>query len=252
MATTTPRVVASRSADACGRRETRRVVPVVRRACRAGLSITKTRATVNRWLHEFEQGLDPAERPKQSRTQQLLAGTQLAEFARARVVTKRVGFGELFRFAEFPPTDGLTHDAESFRSRRFRFSACGVRGCDGWPRCESFLPPGVVRHRTNLPRDFAPNSLALGFNDPFWVNDLVGFGPRMERRENDLPKAASWVETRSAPQHTAWRASELPSRPRQIGTSILQIAKRTQGTKDLAVQTVTANLGRPVDFEAVA
>jgi hypothetical protein len=43
--------------------------------------------------------------------------------AKESIVTKRVLFGELFPFAEFRPTTGLTQDADRDSSRRFRFSA---------------------------------------------------------------------------------------------------------------------------------
>ena len=46
--------------------------------------------------------------------------------------------GELFPFSEFRPTNEFTPNAESYCSRRFRFSACDERTCDVWPTPREF------------------------------------------------------------------------------------------------------------------
>ena len=62
----------------------------------------------------------------------------------------RVLPGELIFVAEFPPTTGLTPDAESFCSRRFIFSACHATTCDESLRRENSLAVSRERRPAHL------------------------------------------------------------------------------------------------------
>jgi hypothetical protein len=66
------------------------------------------------------------------------------------IVTKRVPFGELIFVAEFPPTTGLTPDAESFCSRRFVFFTCHATTCDESPHRENSLADSRERRVARL------------------------------------------------------------------------------------------------------
>ena len=96
------------------------------------------------------------------------------------IVTKRVPFGELIFFAEFPPTTGLTPDAESESSRRFVFSACHATTCDKPPDGRILWPFRAERHLA-APWPFFCLKLSPSLvNRANRVNNLVQFGPRKQ------------------------------------------------------------------------
>jgi len=134
------------------------------------------RATANQPAPVSQRFLSVGGGPKETRNQQVFGSKPLLETALERIVPKSVVYGELFGFAELPPTHGFTHDAESFRSRRLSFfrlsrkdlrrTACVARfstiGCPAPPN------PRTARSRATLSRS--------RFGRPLWVNDVVGFG----------------------------------------------------------------------------
>lgn len=84
----------------------------------------------------------------------------------------RVLPGELFRFAELPPTVGFTENAESESPRRFAFSACAATTCSASVHSESSLPASRERpHHRDWPA-FLPELSRSQFNEGHWVNDL--------------------------------------------------------------------------------
>ena len=93
---------------------------------------------------------------------------------------KRVAFRELLQSAEFPPTDQLTHDAESESSRRFVFSAVLATTCDALSACESSLFVARERCEVRIVAGYAPILSRFRFNRGLWVSNLVAFGPWKE------------------------------------------------------------------------
>jgi len=85
---------------------------------------------------------------------------------------------ELFQSAEFPPTNGLTQNAESSRSRRFVFSPIHARTYVESVAWREFSK--LVRCALRSPPwpQLAPRLSRSLFNRPIWVNNLAGFGPR--------------------------------------------------------------------------
>ena len=88
----------------------------------------------------------------------------------------RVQVGELFQFAEFPPTIELTKNAESESSRRFCFYAYLARTCDDLSVGESSLRVARERHPVRFVAKFAAKLSRSRFNRGLWVSNLVGFG----------------------------------------------------------------------------
>jgi len=78
--------------------------------------------------------------PKGTRNREAPAREAVTSFTKERTVTNRVPFGELVSVAEFPPTQGLTENAESESSRRLVFSASLARTCEWRSARESSLP----------------------------------------------------------------------------------------------------------------
>jgi hypothetical protein len=93
----------------------------------------------------------------------------------------RVFSNELFRFANYRATHGLTESAESSPSRRLSFSAgfLGVR--DARRRRESSWPDARERGRSRSRPQLSPKLSRSLVNRPLWVNNPVRFGPRNER-----------------------------------------------------------------------
>ena len=87
---------------------------------------------------------------------------------------------ELFQSAEFPPTYGLTQNAESSRSRRFVFSASHARTYVESVVWREFSK--IVRCALRSPHwpQLAPQLSRSLVNRPLWVNNPVGFGPRKQ------------------------------------------------------------------------
>ena len=110
--------------------------------------------------------------------------SRLAAREKQRVVTKRVAFGELFQSAEFPPTYGLTPNAESFRSRRFVFSACHATTCDKSPHRENSLAFRASAAHSAYGRFSSPNSRALCLTGPFWLTDWFSSDPGSNHLRN--------------------------------------------------------------------
>jgi hypothetical protein len=129
------------------------------------------------------------------------------ESKKRSIVTKRVPYGELFRLAELPLTHRLTHDAESFASRRVRFSAVSGTTCDERPRGESFLFEGG-HQRPQLPMAPRPRKLSRSpiCRSP-WINNTRTLPLNLFSPQLSLPnaKAGLRVSAENGPPAAAER-----------------------------------------------
>lgn len=115
----------------------------------------------------------------------------------ARIVTKRVPFGELFSWPRNWPTDAFTANAESFRSRRFRFSTSRVTTCAEFPLRESSLC--VDRERGTAPywRPLSPKLSRSRFYRGFGLTTCLGSHPR-KKPNSESPYRQEHIEKRAS------------------------------------------------------